>query len=59
MDLYIVSAEEDCKRWAGKAIELADLVGCYHVDDNGNGSDNGALGRLLRGNLARLGITIE
>ena len=41
MDFYLSSADEECKRWAGKAIEMADLEG-------------GALGRLLRANLAKL-----
>lgn len=41
IDLYLLSAESDCKRWAEKAIELADLV-------------QGALGQLLRGNFVRL-----
>ncbi|BCR88298.1 uncharacterized protein ACHE_40862A [Aspergillus chevalieri] len=44
IDFYLVSADEECKRWAGKAIEIADLVGYNH----------GALGRLLRANLAKL-----
>lgn len=48
MDFYLTFAEEDCKRWAGRAIELADLVGDY-----------GALGRLLRVNLARLGVDMQ
>ena len=46
VDFYFDSAEEECRRWVRGAIELADLLG---------GSD-GALGRLLRANLARLGV---
>ena len=41
VDFYLSSADEECKRWAGKAIEMADLEG-------------GALGRLLRAKLAKL-----
>lgn len=44
IDFYLVSSDEECRRWAGKAIEVADLVGYNH----------GALGRLLRANLAKL-----
>ncbi|TQB74559.1 hypothetical protein MPDQ_004665 [Monascus purpureus] len=48
VDFYLTFAEEDCKRWAGRAIELADLL-----------DDDGALGRLLRVNLARLGVDMQ
>lgn len=44
IDFYLVSADEECRRWAGKAIIIADLVKYNH----------GALGRLLRANLAKL-----
>lgn len=44
IDFYLVSADEECRRWAEKAIEVADLVGY----------NQGALGRLLRANLAKL-----
>lgn len=44
MDFYLASADEDCRRWAGKAIEIADEVKY----------NQGALGRLLRENLAKL-----
>ncbi|KAL2833000.1 meiosis protein SPO22/ZIP4 like-domain-containing protein [Aspergillus cavernicola] len=40
VEYFLMSADEDCRRWAGKAIALADLVG---------GDDRGDLGRLLRG----------
>lgn len=52
MDFYLVSADEECRRWARKAIEVADLVdGCSIA---GNGAGASVLGRLLRGNLAKL-----
>lgn len=56
MDFYLVSADEECRRWAGKAIEVADLVGGCRIAGNGggNGAGTSALGRLLRGNLAKL-----
>ena len=44
MDFYLASADEDCRRWAGKAIEIADEVKY----------NQGALGRLLRENLNKL-----
>ena len=49
VDFFVESAESVCRRWAAKAILLADLI---HVD-------GGALGRLLRGNLAKLGVSVE
>ncbi|OJJ58951.1 hypothetical protein ASPSYDRAFT_45368 [Aspergillus sydowii CBS 593.65] len=45
VEFFLVSADEECRRWAGKAIALADSIS----DD-----DNGELGRLLRRNLAKL-----
>lgn len=45
VDFYRDSADEECKRWAGKAIEVADLV-----------SGEGGLGGLLRRNLGMLGL---
>ncbi|KAI2834777.1 hypothetical protein CBS147343_10863 [Aspergillus niger] len=43
VDYYLAAADMHCRRWAGKAISLADLV-----------EDDGALGRLLRGKLEML-----
>ncbi|GKZ17048.1 hypothetical protein AbraCBS73388_006036 [Aspergillus brasiliensis] len=43
VDYYLAAADADCRRWAGKAISLAELV-----------EDDGALGRLLRGKLETL-----
>ncbi|GLA20806.1 hypothetical protein AnigIFM62618_009780 [Aspergillus niger] len=43
VDYYLAVADMHCRRWAGKAISLADLV-----------EDDGALGRLLRGKLEML-----
>ncbi|BCS26477.1 uncharacterized protein APUU_51188S [Aspergillus puulaauensis] len=45
VEFFLVSADEECRRWAGKAIALADSI---------SGDDGGELGRLLRRNLARL-----
>lgn len=45
VEFFLVSADEECRRWAGKAIALADLI---------SGDDGCELGRLLRRNLARL-----
>ncbi|RJE21969.1 hypothetical protein PHISCL_05711 [Aspergillus sclerotialis] len=50
VDFYRDSADADCARWAGKAIEVADLVGC----DEGPGG--GGLAALLRRNLGLLGL---
>ncbi|RMJ26140.1 hypothetical protein PHISP_02985 [Aspergillus sp. HF37] len=44
VDFYRESEDADCRRWAGKAIEVAELV------------DGGALGQLLRRNLGMLGL---
>ncbi|EHA22862.1 hypothetical protein ASPNIDRAFT_36884 [Aspergillus niger ATCC 1015] len=43
VDYYLAAADMHCRRWAGRAISLADLV-----------EDDGALGRLLRGKLEML-----
>ncbi|PWY71895.1 hypothetical protein BO83DRAFT_361942 [Aspergillus eucalypticola CBS 122712] len=43
VDYYLAAADADCRRWAGKAINLADMA-----------RDDGALGRLLRGKLEML-----
>ncbi|OJJ32366.1 hypothetical protein ASPWEDRAFT_175647 [Aspergillus wentii DTO 134E9] len=43
VDFYLGSADGDFRRWAGKAIEMADLV-----------RDQGILGRLLRQNFVKL-----
>ncbi|XRM39167.1 hypothetical protein ABZX51_002535 [Aspergillus tubingensis] len=43
VDYYLAAADADCRRWAGKAINLADMA-----------KDDGALGRLLRGKLEML-----
>ncbi|KAL4876099.1 meiosis protein SPO22/ZIP4 like-domain-containing protein [Aspergillus karnatakaensis] len=43
VEFFLVSGDEDCRRWAGKAIALAELVG-----------DKGELGGLLRGNLEKI-----
>lgn len=45
VEFFLVSADEECRRWAGKAIALADSI---------SGDDGCELGRLLRRNLARL-----
>lgn len=44
VEFFLVSADDECRRWAGKAISLADLI--EH--------DRGELSRLLRKNLAKL-----
>ncbi|RDW90401.1 uncharacterized protein DSM5745_02176 [Aspergillus mulundensis] len=44
VEFFLISADGDCRRWAGKAIGLADLIG----------DDRGELGRLLRKNFAKL-----
>ncbi|KAL4910103.1 hypothetical protein BDW74DRAFT_144441 [Aspergillus multicolor] len=44
VEFFLVAADADCKRWAGKAIALADLIG----------DDRGETGRLLRRNYAKL-----
>ncbi|KAL4867720.1 hypothetical protein BDV12DRAFT_197999 [Aspergillus spectabilis] len=44
VEFYLVSADEDCRRWAGKAIALAELIT----------EDREGLGGLLKGNLAKL-----
>ncbi|KAL2001085.1 hypothetical protein VTN02DRAFT_2252 [Thermoascus thermophilus] len=44
LDFYLASADEDCRRWGRKAIELADLMQ----------GDRGAVGRLLRGKFESL-----
>ncbi|GLA91221.1 hypothetical protein AtubIFM61612_005553 [Aspergillus tubingensis] len=43
VDYYLAAADADCRRWAGKAISLADMA-----------QDDGALGRLLREKLEML-----
>ncbi|GLA60559.1 hypothetical protein AtubIFM55763_001592 [Aspergillus tubingensis] len=43
VDYYLAAADADCRRWAGKAINLANMA-----------KDDGALGRLLRGKLEML-----
>lgn len=47
MDFYRVSEDGNCRRWAGKAIELAELV-----DEDGNYE----LEELLRRKLGLLGL---
>lgn len=47
MDFYRVSEDGNCRRWAGKAIELAELV-----DEGGNYE----LEELLRRKLGLLGL---
>ncbi|PWY71662.1 hypothetical protein BO70DRAFT_389529 [Aspergillus heteromorphus CBS 117.55] len=47
VDFYLVARDEDCRRWAGKAIVLADGV-------DGVGGDGGELGELLRERLEML-----
>ncbi|KAL2872744.1 uncharacterized protein BJX67DRAFT_376535 [Aspergillus lucknowensis] len=44
VEFFLMSADEECNRWARKAIALADLIE----------EDRGELGRHLRGNLAKL-----
>lgn len=44
VNFYLASADEDCRRWGRKAIELADLMQ----------GDRGAVGRLLREKFERL-----
>lgn len=44
VDFYLASMDEECRRWAGKAIELADLMQ----------KDEGRLVGLLRNNFAKL-----
>ncbi|KAL4785183.1 meiosis protein SPO22/ZIP4 like-domain-containing protein [Aspergillus varians] len=44
VEFFLVSADGECRRWAGKAIALADLI-----ED-----DRGELGRLLRRNFEKL-----
>ncbi|GES57082.1 Zn cluster transcription factor Rds2 [Aspergillus terreus] len=46
VDFYLVSTDEDCHRWAQKAIELADCI-----DDE---VSRGMLGRLLREKYTKL-----
>ncbi|RAK93126.1 hypothetical protein BO79DRAFT_137540 [Aspergillus costaricaensis CBS 115574] len=43
VDYYLAAADADCRRWAGKAISLADMA-----------QDDGGLGRLLRRKLEML-----
>ncbi|PYH74703.1 uncharacterized protein BO88DRAFT_329364 [Aspergillus vadensis CBS 113365] len=43
VDYYLAAADADCRRWAEKAISLADMA-----------KDDGALGRLLRSKLEML-----
>ncbi|OJJ01545.1 hypothetical protein ASPVEDRAFT_150369 [Aspergillus versicolor CBS 583.65] len=45
VEFFLVSADGECRRWAGKAIALADSI---------SGDDGSELGRLLRRNLAKL-----
>ncbi|KAL3445108.1 hypothetical protein BJX65DRAFT_310259 [Aspergillus insuetus] len=45
VEFFSVSADEECQRWARKAVALADCIKVY---------DGGKLGSLLRGNLAKL-----
>ncbi|KKK14227.1 hypothetical protein AOCH_000338 [Aspergillus ochraceoroseus] len=44
VDFFLSSADGDCRRWAEKAITLADLIGV----------DHGELGQLLRRNLSNI-----
>lgn len=52
VDFYRDSADADCARWAGKAIELADLVGSNREATGGGVG----LATLLRRNLGLLGL---
>ncbi|PLB47814.1 hypothetical protein P170DRAFT_510559 [Aspergillus steynii IBT 23096] len=45
VEFYRASRDEECRRWAGKAIALADLI---------HGGGAGELGGLLRRNFAKL-----
>ncbi|KAL3469881.1 meiosis protein SPO22/ZIP4 like-domain-containing protein [Aspergillus californicus] len=44
VEFYLISADTECRRWAKKAIQLADLIEGDRVE----------LGRLLRENLKRI-----
>lgn len=48
VDFYRDAADADCLRWAGKAIEVAELV---------RGDGEGVLVDLMRRNLSVLGIS--
>ncbi|RAL17746.1 uncharacterized protein BO97DRAFT_439572 [Aspergillus homomorphus CBS 101889] len=47
VDFYLVAEEGACRRWAGKAIAVAELMA---------GEDGGALGRSLRGRFGKLSV---
>ena len=52
VDFFVEPAESVCRRWAAKAILLADTT---HVEGPGHGATQ--LGRILRDSLAKLGIS--
>lgn len=54
VDFYRVSADAECKRWARKAIEVAELVD--RGSNKGNDYDGVGLAGLLRGKLGVLGL---
>lgn len=54
VDFYRVSADAECKRWAGKAIEVAELVD--RGSKRGSDHDGVGLAGLLRGKLMVLGL---
>ncbi|KAL4933468.1 uncharacterized protein BDV17DRAFT_298935 [Aspergillus undulatus] len=49
VEFFLLSADGECARWAGKAIALADCIG-----DNGEAGLGSGLGALLRTNFAKL-----
>ncbi|KAL4793295.1 meiosis protein SPO22/ZIP4 like-domain-containing protein [Aspergillus venezuelensis] len=52
IEFFLLSKDNECARWASKAIALADCV----AHGQGAGPGAGALGRLLRTNFSKLGL---
>ena len=67
VDFFLQSAELDCKRWARKAIALADFAANHQespaaTDDGDSQTQTQTphlLGQLLRANLERLGVSMN
>ncbi|RAH66618.1 uncharacterized protein BO66DRAFT_474137 [Aspergillus aculeatinus CBS 121060] len=55
VDFYLAGEDGECRRWAGKAIALADLLVVVVVDGvGGEDGGGGALGELLRARYGKL-----
>ncbi|KAL4956903.1 meiosis protein SPO22/ZIP4 like-domain-containing protein [Aspergillus filifer] len=56
VEFFLMSKDGECARWASKAIALADCIEEKSGHGVGAGAGAGELGRLLRTNLAKLGL---